>query len=508
MSRSSTDELLHVSARRLAAWIRAGKCTSREVVAAHIEHLERADTRVHAVVAERYEEALLEADAADERLRREGPEAAPPLLGVPFTVKENLSLRGMPLTAGLVARAGVRAERDGVAVSRLRAAGAIPLGLTNVSELCMWMEADNRLYGRTGNAYDPRRTAGGSSGGEGAAVGCGGVPFGLGADIGGSIRMPAFFNGVFGHKASPGAVPLGGHHPMPQGAAQRMLSVGPLCRRAEDLPLLLRLVSGPAPGDPTARRRILPRPERVELTGLRVIDVPDDGRTPVHPALRAAQRRAAEALAARGARVERARMPELAHVLEAWTAVMHHAADRSFSAFLVEGRGVARLRLLPELWRLLRGRSDHTGASLGLAAVERLAAPIEPRLRHALRRLEQQRARLLGRLEGRVVLYPSYPEPAPPHGAPLRHPTWWVYTAAANVFGLCATQVPLGLGPWGLPLGIQVLAPPGRDERTMAVALELERAFGGWRMPPWLRATPRVEPPVKTAEAGLPLTAP
>src|SRR5207253_4609005 len=113
----------------------------------------------------------------------------------PCTIKESIALTGMPHTAGLVARKGTLAGADAPTVARLRAAGAIPLGVTNTSELCMWMESNNRVYGRTGSAYDPSRTAGGSSGGEGAIVGAAGAPFGLGSDIGGSIRMPAFFNG-------------------------------------------------------------------------------------------------------------------------------------------------------------------------------------------------------------------------------------------------------------------------------------------------------------------------
>ncbi len=481
-------DLATAAARTLAGWVRTRRCPAERVVAVHVERLRAADERLNVVAAARYEAALQEARALDARIARGEVEQLGPLAGVPFTVKENLSLQGMPLTAGLVARRGERAERDGTAVARLRAAGAIPLAVTNVSELCMWMEADNRLYGRTANAYDPRRTAGGSSGGEGAAVGSGAVPFGLGADIGGSIRMPAFFNGVFGHKASPGAVPLGGHYPLPTGEAQRMLSVGPLCRRAEDLPLLLEVLTGPSPEDPTARRTLRLQPEQVRLAELRVLDVPDDGHTPVHPVLRAAQRRAARHLQARGARVEQTRLAPLRHVLPLWTAVMHASADRTFAEFLAEGTGEPSIRLLPELWRLARGRSTHTGASLGLAVVEKLAAPLDGLMRRAPARLARLRARLLGALQGGVMLYPSYPIPAPRHGEPLRHPAWWVYTAAVNVFGLCATQVPLGLGPDGLPLGVQVVGPPGSDEVTLAVAAELERAFGGWREPAWQRA--------------------
>lgn len=233
--------LTTASAVALARRIRERSVTARAVVDAHIAHLERCNPTLNALVADRFAEARAEADLADEAVRRGAPLG--PLHGVPCTIKEAFALTGMPNTSGLVARKGLRATRDATAVQRLRAAGAIPLGVTNVSELCMWMESDNRVYGRSNNPYDPRRIVGGSSGGEGAVVGAGGAPFGLGSDIGGSIRMPAFFNGVFGHKPSAGLVPGSGQFPMATGAATRYLTTGPLARRAEDLYPLLSVMN-------------------------------------------------------------------------------------------------------------------------------------------------------------------------------------------------------------------------------------------------------------------------
>ncbi len=202
------------------------------MVERHIETLMRAD--VNAVVVERYDEALAEADVADERVAA-GGEDLPALLGVPLTIKESIAVAGLPNSAGLESRAGRHAEETATAAQRMLDAGPILLGLTNLSELTMWIESDNRVYGRTVNAYDRRRTAGGSSGGEGAAVGCGGSPIGLGTDFAGSIRLPAFFNGVFGHKPSRGLVPFTGHFPTSDGEAMRMSVLGPIARRAEDL---------------------------------------------------------------------------------------------------------------------------------------------------------------------------------------------------------------------------------------------------------------------------------
>ena len=233
------------SAVDLAAAIHSRKLTASEVVEAHIELLEQANPRLNAIVADRFEQARAEARAVDQRiamiaLRSEDFDELPPLLGVPFTVKESIALDGMPNTAGVLARREHRASHTATAVKRLVEAGAIPLGVTNTSELTLWIESENPVYGRTNNPYDPSRTAGGSSGGEGAAVGSGGSVFGVGADIGGSIRIPALFCGVFGHKPSAGLIPNTGMWPSSSGEAARMLAIGPLARRAEDLMPLLR----------------------------------------------------------------------------------------------------------------------------------------------------------------------------------------------------------------------------------------------------------------------------
>jgi fatty acid amide hydrolase 2 len=198
------SDLLTTSVRELARRVRSRTLSSLELVDAHIAQIERVNPVLNAVVRERFEEARVEARRADARQAR--GDDLPPLHGVPCTIKEAFALTGMPNTSGLLARKGFLATEDAAAVAKLRAAGAIPLGVTNVSELCMWLESNNRVYGRTNNPYDPARIAGGSSGGEGAIVAAGASPFGLGSDVGGSIRLPAFFNGIFGHKPSGGPV--------------------------------------------------------------------------------------------------------------------------------------------------------------------------------------------------------------------------------------------------------------------------------------------------------------
>ena len=476
------DELCILSGTRLARLIRERRVGSREVVEAHIERIRRVNPALNAVVAERFDEARAEAVRADERVRAEPGELLPPFHGVPCSIKECFALTGMPQTGGLVSRRGFRAVDDATAVARLRRAGAIPLGVTNTSELCMWMESDNRVYGRTNNPYDVRRTVGGSSGGEAAIVAAGGAPFGLGSDIGGSIRMPSFFNGVFGHKPTGGLVPGSGQFPNAEGAALRFLTTGPICRRAEDLWPLLRILAGPDGIDGGCEALELGEPGSVELGRVRVLSVEGNGALGVAPELVAAQRRACGRLAGRGARVERVELPALRDSLMIWSSMMSAAATTSFASHLGGGPEV---RGWLELLRWLVGGSDHTLPAIGLALLEQVPRFYRgPRDEFVARgrALREELARRLG-ADG-VMLYPSYPTVAPRHHRPLLPPFQWVYTAILNVLELPATQVPLGLGTEGLPLGVQVVGRHGNDHLTIAVAEELERGFGGWVEPP------------------------
>jgi fatty acid amide hydrolase 2 len=470
----------------LARSIRERTLTSRELVEQHIAAIERVNPVLNAVVRTRYDEARREADEADARVRSSSPEDLPPFHGVPCTIKECFALTGMPQSAGLVSRRAYVSRSDATTVARLRRAGAIPLGVTNTSEACMWMESNNYVYGRTNNPYDRRRIVGGSSGGEAAIVGSGASPFGLGSDVGGSIRGPAFFNGVFGHKPTGGLVPNTGQHPITSPRARRILTTGPLARRAEDLMPLLRVLAGPDGEDTGCAAMTLSDPASVDLRGLTVLDVADDGKLGVSDELRAAQERAASALSARGARVKKARFPELRDQFEIWSAMLGDAEEVPFAVVLGDGERVRVLRELPK-WALRR--SNHTLMALMLGLVDPLVGAL-PRLRdrflEAGRRLRAALDEALGR--SGVMLYPVYPTTAPYHGVPvlhylrLRFPSG--YQGVFNVLELPATAIPLGLGRGGLPLGLQAVGPHCGDHLTIAVALALEDALGGWVPPP------------------------
>jgi fatty acid amide hydrolase 2 len=482
LAQQARSAITERSALELAAAIRARELTAREVVEAHIEAIERHNPRLNAVVAERFAAAREEADAADARVEAAAdPSSLPPLLGVPCTIKESFAVAGLPNTSGLHHRRELRASENATAVARLVDAGAIPLGVTNLSELTLWIESTNRVHGRTSNAYDARRTAGGSSGGEGASIGSGFAPFGLGTDFGGSIRIPAFFNGVFGHKPTGCLVPHTGHFPAPNEGGSRLLGVGPLARRAEDLWPVLKAIAGPDGIDASVEPIELGDPAEVSIEGLEVTISDDATIWPVSLELRNARVHAARALAERGALVRRVSLRGLRGAIEPYLDAVRQSGS---IAELLEQEGYE----FPPLRRLLadgvRRRSVHTSAlvisNLAEKASKRMPAALERRATAASRALQAEVEDAIG--DG-VLLHPPFARVAPRHGATVGRP--WILGPQAifNLLGLPATEVPLGLNPRGLPLGVQVAAGRGRDHVSIAVALELERAFGGWSPP-------------------------
>jgi Asp-tRNA(Asn)/Glu-tRNA(Gln) amidotransferase A subunit family amidase len=462
------------SALELAAAIRGRELKAREVVDAHIARLNAFAPRTNAIVADRFAEARAEADQADERIAADAgsgsADGLPALLGVPFTVKESIALAGMPQSAGLLVRRAYRSPVNAPVVHHLIEAGAIPLGVTNTSELTLWIESVNRVYGRTSTPYDVQRTAGGSSGGEGAAVGSGGSPFGVGSDIAGSIRIPAFFCGVFGHKPSPGVVSNEGMYPDSPGEADRMLQVGPLARRGEDLMPVLRIMSGGGLelGDPA----------HVSIDGLPVTTVEDASLLPMSRELRDARERAVGALVAAGAVIRRVSLRSWRRAALPYLTTLQAVAAQT-TAGLVEAAGG-----LAPTWRTLARRGGpHTLATrIALAAelLPQLGDGSRERLLAAARSVSSELIEAIG--DG-VLLHPAHRRVAPRHGRTVGRP--WLVTPAAvfNLAGVPVTEVPLGLNEAGLPLGLQVAAGPGRDDVSIAAALELERVFGGW-VPP------------------------
>ena len=475
--------VLERSAGELAAAIRSRELSSREVVEAHIERLQAVQPAYRPLAADRFALARAEADAADERVA--AGDDLPPLHGVPVTVKESIQVAGMPNSAGIVARRDLRADTTAPAAQRLIDAGAIPLGVTNTSELTLWIESHNFVYGRSSSAYDPSRTSGGSSGGEGTAVGSGGSPLGLGTDIGGSIRLPAFFNGVFGHKPSPGLVPNTGSWPVTHGEAGRYLGTGPLARRAEDLMPALRIIAGPDGEDEYAREAELGDPAGVSLEGLQVL-VTEDA-YPVSRGLRDARERAAGALAAAGARIDRVSLKTARRSIELYLAALQDGAGTAVRDLLEEAGADTAVPLRRLARSAVRKEGPHTLALVITLAAERLADRVPDRRRRRVLSAARSMADEISALPGDgVLLHPPFATTAPRHGRTVGRAAAVVPMGIFNISPTAVTQVPLGLDDKGLPLGVQVVAGVDRDHVSIRVALELERVFGGW-VPPWRR---------------------
>lgn len=477
------NDLLTCSALELARRIRAGEVAASEVVEAHIGRIQAVNPRVNAVVVPTFDAARAEAKAADERIART-PKARrrelPPLLGVPFTAKESYGVAGLPVTLGLLSRRGRTAPEDATAVRRLREAGAILLGKTNLSEALMWMESYNKVYGKTGNAHDPARTAGGSSGGEGSIIGAAGSPMGLGSDVGGSIRLPAAMNGVVGHKPSSRLVSGAGHYPMATGEVARYAVCGPLGRRVADAAELLRIVSGPDGVDAEVVHSFAP--ETIDPKRVRVFVFEDNGVHRPSAEVAAGVRRAASALADAGLRVERWTPPGVARAVDYWAAILSQAADApSFAEVLGDGTPVAPGR---ELLRWAAGRSPHTFPALGIVAFEKLKTLSEERNRRMLAPAREMQRAIEEKLGPHgALLCPAYPAAAPRHHAPMLLPFGFVYCGLWNAMEFPATVLPVDRSRAGLPLPVQVVGARGRDATTLWVAERLEEALGGWGPP-------------------------
>src|SRR5712675_299110 len=272
---ASSDGITASSASELAEAVRSKKWSSKEIVEAHLDRIAKVNPKLNAVVQLTAEAARKEADEADAALAR--GEIKGPLHGVPVTIKDTLETAGVICTGGTKGRANFVPKADATAVARLRAAGGIILGKTNVPELAGALETDNLVYGRTNNPYDLTRTPGGSSGGEAAIVAACGSPLGLGTDAGGSIRIPAHFCGLAAIKPTSGRVPRTGQFPMPMGARNAVFHVSLIARRVDDLALALPIIAGPDFRDHSIVGMPLLDSKAVTLNGLKLAYYEDGG---------------------------------------------------------------------------------------------------------------------------------------------------------------------------------------------------------------------------------------
>jgi amidase len=455
---------LHVaSASSLARAIRARRLSARDAVEACLARIQAVEPWLHAVVRLDAEGARRAAEVADAEAARGAWRG--PLHGVPITVKDSFDTAGLFTTWGTPGRARFVPDADATAVARLRAAGAIVLGKTNTPELTLGFEAWNPLHPRTANPWDARRTSGGSSGGAAALVAAGGAALEIGSDTGGSIRLPAHCCGVAGLRPTSGRVPRTGHAIGPGGAADFLTQVGPLARRVEDLTLALRLLAGPDGRDPFVAPVPLADPQAVSLAGLRVALLADNGIATPDPALAAAARAAADALAAAGARVAEQRPPGVAQTQELFPAVL-----------LLDGGGEVR--------RLLE-RCGTPVADSSLAGLAGIPAPRAAQRLATIERWDAFRAALLAwSADWDLVVSPPNAHAALRHGESDARMPAFSYTMTWNLAGWPGAVVRAGASPEGLPIGVQLLAPPWREEVALAAAACVEAALGGFAPPP------------------------
>lgn len=463
------QDLAFASASRLAGAIRSREVSSLEVVQACLDRIAAVNPKLNAVVQLRGESALAEAADADRALAR--GEARGPLHGVPITLKDSHDTVACVSTWGTPGRARFVPREDATAAGRLLRAGAILLGKTNTPEFTLSFETDNPVYGRTANPYDLGRTPGGSSGGAAATLAAGGSPLDLGSDTGGSIRLPAHFCGIAGIRPTSGRVPRTGHAIGWGGLVQSLTSLGPMARFVEDLALALPLVSGPDGRDPHVVPMPLGDPADVDLGGLRVALHSDNGIETPTEAIREAVRAAGRLLEGAGARVEELRPPGIEETLELFMGLM--TAD-----------GGAWLRLLLE-----RAGTPPEASSLRLLAEPR---PVSgDALARLLERWDRFRSRMLGFAEVHdLILCPPSARAALPHGSERTSVPCFTYTMTWNLTGWPGAVVRAGTSAEGLPVGVQLVARPWREDVALAAAALVERGLGGFQPPGALIGAP------------------
>lgn len=481
------DSYADVPAYELGRRVRAGELSAVDLLSSFLSHLYVVNPSLNALVADRIDQARRDAQAIDAAVA--AGEDVGPLAGVPFTTKEMASVEGLPTTAGSLHRQGAVAYRDSTFIRRATEAGAILVGVTNQSELGLWYESSNPVYGRTNNPYDHSRTAGGSSGGEGALVGAGLNGFGIGSDMGGSIRLPAFFCGVFGHKPTGNWVPISGHFPhdytkmrLEEPPSSKYISIGPLSRHAGDLMPILQTLSGACPDDAYAIDPDIGAVESLENKRVYYLEDPQMKlASATHDAQRDAVRRAARALRERGADVREWDGPAFEHAMQVYACMLTELDDGTGLETLLAGPD--RLRLLREVPRLLRGTSNHSMSSLMVVLGERFGKPSPASVIKMSRYGRQLRDEIDEHLgDDGVLILPTFPRPAPRHGTTLWRPFDLAYTALFNVTESPVTAVPTGL--WnGIPTGVQIVGRRHNDHLTISAAIELEAAGMRW-VPP------------------------
>ncbi|GHO46684.1 amidase [Ktedonospora formicarum] len=521
--KDGTTPLTRLSASELARHIAEGSLSSQEVVEAHIRQIEAVNPRLNAVVVPLFEQARTQAREADS-LREKGTLLGP-LHGIPITLKEQFMVTGTATTVGIISQKTRLMQQEGPLVTRLRQAGAIPLGKTNVSQLLMYHESDNPVYGRTNNPWNLARTPGGSSGGEAAIIAAGGSPLGLGGDFGGSIRVPAHFSGLYSLLPTARRLPHfdTAHHAYVSGQEGIIAQPAPIARSVEDLRLAMNILAAPGLNniDPTIPPVPWSDPTAVSLSGLRIGMYTDNGIFSVSPAVRRATEEAAQSLRARGAIIEPWSPPDVAEAIRIYVGLVGADGFATYKNNLgndPRDRRISfnmRVSSLPKAIRaplvaLLRSNGQvHMASSLqyirGALSVNQYWKLVEER--------NQYRQRFLASLDAQgfdAILCPPHALPALTHGTSgtLNVTNAGSYAILYNLLGLPSGVAPITrvqpgeeserntgkdsveraartveMGSAGLPVGVQLVAHPWREDIVLALMAALEEQTGTFPFP-------------------------
>jgi amidase len=473
----------------LVALLQARQVSAVELAERSIARIEAHDEALNAVVVRDFARAGAAAAEADKALAR-GERR--PLLGVPMTVKESNNLAGLPTTWGIPGTERALAAEDAVAVARLKAAGAVVLGKTNVPFMLMDWQSYNDIYGTTNNPWDRGRTPGGSSGGSAAALAAGYVSLELGSDIGGSLRVPAHYCGVFAHKPTHDLVPMRGTAPpgaplLSVPANVDLAVVGPMARSAGDLALALDVIAGPDDADAVGYSLALPPPRHAALADFRVLVLDEHPLLPTAASVRAALAAIADGLAKSGCKVARTSslLPDLALLGRTYTQLLLSFVSTDLAADAYQALQARAASLAPGDTSLSATRLRGSVLShRDWVKADRVRTGIANRWRS-----------FFGDWD--VLLCPAMPTPAFPHdhseinarriaidGKEVPYADQVMWPSIATLSGLPATAMPIGRSDDGLPIGMQIIGPYLEDRTPIAFAGLVERDFGGFAPPP------------------------
>jgi len=454
-------DLVSQSAVKIAEWIRAGKVSSTEVVDAYIRRIESVNPSLNALVMPCFDRARSEAKAADE-LRAKGGKLGI-LHGVPMTLKDSIDTAGVVSTGCTLGRKGFVPAEDATVTARLRAAGAILLGKTNTPEFTMGSFTDNLVYGRTNNPYDTARIPGGSSGGSGALVAAAGTPFDIGSDTGGSIRSPCHFNGVAGIKPTNCRVPRTGHIVDLHGIFNTRTQLGPIARRVEDLDLVLRVIQGTDMVDSHVVDVPLGPVGAVKLKDLKVAFYTDsEGYHQPRPETVEMVQGVIRRMAGEVGSIEESAPPAIAEGLE----IMQKSRSAGGGSHIAR---TAQRAGTDKMFHMVQSRVNGKTLKAG-------------EFTFLLEEEDRIRKQQLGWFRNfDVVICPVHAYGAPFHDAP--NPSTASYRTIYNLNGWPAGVVRAGTSPEGMPMGIQVIARPWREDVVFAVMGAIEAMTGGWQAP-------------------------